>query len=227
MTAVKKMNSDSEHTSLPVESQYLPPVSAFVRMQSFSHITIDGEESFQKSTWRNRCAIINANGTLLLTIPVIGGRGVRSKTKDVRIADDQPWQRIHWRSLVAAYGRSSFFIFYEEKFRRLYEKRFEFLIEFNTSLLQLCFEILHWEKVIRKSNSLQLPGVSSRNPTAPNLIGKLPAKKETGETENLKPYHQVFQSRHGFIPDASIADLIFNLGNDAQQYLQSNNGIAV
>ena len=42
---------------------------------------------------------------------------------------------------------------------------------------------------------------------------------------NLKPYHQVFSIKHGFISDVSILDLIFNLGIDAAGYLdRSGNG---
>jgi len=183
-------------------------------MQSFSTIVVDGEEKFRKSTWRNRCTIINANGPLLLTIPIIGGRGVRSKTKDVRIVNDQAWQHIHWRSMMAAYGKSSFFIFYEEKFRRLYEKQFMFLIDFNTELLQLCFEILHWKKSIVRSNR---GNISSASRTANYKM----------QNVNLKPYHQVFDSKHGFLTDVSIVDVIFNLGNEAQEYLANQSDFII
>ena len=40
-----------------------------------------------------------------------------------------------------AYGKSSFFHFYEDLFRRLYEKKFEFLIDFNLQQLEACFHI--------------------------------------------------------------------------------------
>ena len=198
------MNSETNSKAILLETQYLPPVSAFVRMQSFSAIVIDGEENFRKSTWRNRCTIINANGPLLLTIPIVGGRGVRSKTRDVRIANDEPWQHIHWRSMMAAYGKSSFFIFYEEKFRKHYEKRFDFLLDFNAALLESCFQILQWEKVIMKDNSMEQSEATSNS--------KL-------QTLNFKTYHQVFDSKHGFIADVSIVDLIFNLGNMSGEYL--------
>jgi hypothetical protein len=217
------MNSHSEHTSLPVETQYLPPISEFVRMRSFSHITIYGEENFRKSTWRNRCRIIGANRIILLSIPITGGRGVRVKTKDVRIANDQPWQRSHWRSIVAAYGKSSFFIFYEEKFRKIYEKQFEFLIDVNSELLQVCFEILRWEKdiVLHPSNKYPLPEA---------VKSKIPDKKivaSNDPTSKIFKYHQVFQSKHGFITDLSIIDLIFNLGNEASNYLEIINGASL
>ena len=204
------MNSESSGVSILLETQYLPPVSVFVMMQSFSTIVINSEENFQKSTWRNRCAIVNANGPLLLTIPIVGGRGVRSKTKDVRIAIDQSWKHVHWRSLQAAYGKSSFFFFYEDKFWKIYEKKFEFLIDFNTDLLQLCFEILHWEKTV----SINIDENDSHFLQTVKL-----------HTVNYKPYRQVFESKHGFIPEVSIMDLIFNLGNDASDYLSKQKAL--
>ena len=34
-----------------------------------------------------------------------------------------------------------------------------------------------------------------------------------------KPYYQVYQQKHGFIPNLSILDLLFNMGNEAILYL--------
>ena len=30
-----------------------------------------------------------------------------------------------------------------------------------------------------------------------------------------KPYYQVFQQKHGFLPNLSVIDLIFNMGNES------------
>ena len=34
-----------------------------------------------------------------------------------------------------------------------------------------------------------------------------------------KPYYQVFREKLGFIKNASIIDLVFNMGNEARLYL--------
>lgn len=34
-----------------------------------------------------------------------------------------------------------------------------------------------------------------------------------------RPYYQVYQQRHGFLPNLSILDLLFNEGNEAVLYL--------
>jgi hypothetical protein len=40
---------------------------------------------------------------------------------------------------------------------------------------------------------------------------------------NFRPYYQVFAHKHGFIPNLSIIDLIFNMGPEGILYLQSDN----
>lgn len=190
------------------ETQYLPPVSAFVMMRSFPVIAIDGEEDFRKSTARNRCIIIGANGPLTLTVPVKGGRGVRDKIKNIRISNEEKWQHRHWRSILSAYGKSSYFIFYEEKLRRQYETHFEFLIDFNTKLMGVCFEILQWKKeiVLKSQRNDRQDVLQSGNGIVQNIA--------------LNRYYQVFESRHGFIAGVSILDLLFNSGYEADAYLE-------
>ena len=34
-----------------------------------------------------------------------------------------------------------------------------------------------------------------------------------------RPYYQVFGRKHGFQPDLSIVDLLFNMGNESLLYL--------
>lgn len=175
-------------------------------MKNEEVIFIDGEETFRKSTSRSRCRIAGANGIILLSIPLFGGRGVKEKMRDVKISDAEPWQQQHWKSIRTAYGKSSFFLFYEDRFRPFYETRFEWLMDFNTQLLQLCFEILHWEKKI--SMEPVVPAFSRSG------IGHPPSA-----IKNPKPYRQVFGERHGFIADLSIVDLIFNEGNETGRFL--------
>ena len=50
-----------------------------------------------------------------------------------------------------------------------------------------------------------------------------PKKRQTiGENYyNETPYPQVFDSKHGFIANLSIIDLIFNMGYEASDYLKN------
>ena len=44
-------------------------------------------------------------------------------------------------------------------------------------------------------------------------------EKEIDKRFHLQPYYQVFSSKLGFIPDASILDLLFNMGPESQLVL--------
>jgi hypothetical protein len=40
-------------------------------------------------------------------------------------------------------------------------------------------------------------------------------------SDNQLPYFQVFEQRHGFIPELSILDLIFNEGPESLHFLEA------
>lgn len=204
------MNGIDDQTIVVFPSMYLPSIVWMQRMAALEVIYVNSEERFRKSTDRNRCTIAGANGKIMLSVPLTGGRGVKSKTKDVRINYSEPWQKHHWKSIQTAYGKSSFFHFYEDRLQPFYEQRFEFLIDFNIHILQVCFEILHWTKKIE--TEVQNSKLKTKNRPVPVLQGK-------PDTPVLKPYHQVFEERHGFIPNLSILDLICTMGPEAPLFL--------
>jgi hypothetical protein len=194
------MNQHKLPTAIVVPSQYLPPVSVLYLIEPYPELLIPEDEPFKKSTWRNRCKIAGANGTVLLTIPVEGGRGTKNAMKDVRIDYRQPWQRIHWTAIVSAYGKSSYFIYYADQLKQCYLKNHVFLADLNHDLLQTCFRLLKIDKKISRVNGAYVDD---------NNLQRL---ENTITPPDLPQYRQVFQERHGFIPDLSVIDLIFNAG---------------
>ena len=49
-----------------------------------------------------------------------------------------------------------------------------------------------------------------------------PKNKREDPSFRPVPYYQVFQSRHGFMPDLSIVDLLFNMGPEALLVLRDS-----
>lgn len=195
-----QMNQDKRPTAIVVPSQYLPPISVLYMVKPYAELVIPEDEPFRKSTWRNRCKIAGANGTVLLTIPVEGGRRTKKKMKDVRIDYSQPWQRIHWTAILSAYGKSAYFIYYADQLKQCYLKKPVFLIDLNDDLLQTCFALLKIDKKISRVSESHL----DKN--------NLPGIEKLIAPAALPRYRQVFEERHGFIPDLSLIDLIFNAG---------------
>ena len=189
---------------LLTDIQFFPPVSFYKSLSGFSNIIFEQYEHYQKMSFRNRMVIANANGRSVLSVPLVHGRDQKKIMKDVRIADHQPWQSQHWKSLESAYGRSPFFEFYRDELGALYQKPFLFLLDWNLH----CFE---WTmKVLKLKPEVSLTHTYSTDYDPSIFLDRrnriLP--KNYLEFETPK-YHQVFEEKFGFLPNLSILDLIF------------------
>ena len=52
----------------------------------------------------------------------------------MRISDHGNWRHLHWQALTSAYENSPYFEYYADDFRHFYERRFDFLVDFNDGL---------------------------------------------------------------------------------------------
>jgi len=189
---------------MTLPSAYLPPISWFAQLCSGEPCYIEQYEHFHKQTLRNRCVIDAPNGALQLTVPVdksnflVGGKCLM---KDVRISYHQDWQHQHWNALEASYYNSPFFEYLQDDFRPIYQKKWTFLLDLNECLIEKCCELIDLQPEIHRTQDFQ------KAEGHPNVI-------------ECPPYYQVFSHKHGFLPDLSIIDLIFNLGPESLLYLQ-------
>ena len=173
---------------------YFGPVEWYQQLYRADEAVIEQWESFQKQTYRNRCIIATANGPQALTVPV---EHVNSQLiKDVRISEHGNWRHLHWNALQSAYGASPFFEYYQDDIRPFFERRWEYLFDFNEAIRQKVCELLD----IQPRVSLSLAFTKHPAPT-PDFVPK--------------PYYQVYQQRHGFLPNLSILDLLFNMGPES------------
>ena len=168
---------------------YFGPISWYSRLMRAGEWRIDTEERYVKQTTRNHCLIAAVNGVQKLTVPVVKA----SLTSDVLLSDHGQWRSEHWNALCSAYGESPFFDYYADDLRPFFEHRdWERLIDFNQAITEKMLE----------------------------LLGPIPPRKEDDHTAwQPKPYWQVYQQRHGFLPDLSILDLLCCMGNEAVFYL--------
>lgn len=194
---------------------YFGPISQFVAIANAEALIFENEDNYQKQTYRNRMYIYGANGKLSLNIPIkhTGDKTQHQKFREVRIENEFNWQKQHWKSLQTAYRTSPFFEFYEDDFQPLYQKKHEFLMDFNYECLDLLQDCLQLDLEAEKTGEyiMEPPShiIDSR--------GLVNAKKEN--VISLEPYNQVFGSKFGFINDLCILDLLFNEGPSSGSYL--------
>lgn len=204
-------------SALLIDLFYLPPISYFVCAAAATELVIERHDNFQKASYRNRCQIMGPNGIERLSIPVSGGRQLRAKGSNVEIAYQQDWQNQHKAAWHVCYSRSPFYEFYMPYFEPFYSKRYKNLYQYNEELLRLVLYLMQWDLPIEFTDSYQLEVPKN----IVDMRGALVADKcSYPEGLVLPPYHQVFDDRHGFSPDLSIIDLLFNLGPQSPMYIR-------
>jgi len=186
----------------------------FVAMVNAEEIQFEMDDNFVKQTYRNRAYIYDANGKLALNIPVTHSQKNRQKYRDVKIFNAEKWQSLHWKSLLSAYRTSPFFEFYEYELQPLFEIKTDFILDFNLKCFEVICDCLQLELNITETKVYQnkVEGIN-------DFRFLVNAKKEPDY--QFDTYTQVFNDKHGFIPNLSILDLLFNEGPNAINYLKS------
>jgi hypothetical protein len=197
-----------------IHPTYFPSIAHYILMAKASELMYEMEDNFQKQTYRNRTYIYGANGKLMLNVPVRHSKkSQHQKYKEIEIANETAWQRLHWKSLESAYRTSPYFEYYEDELQPLFEKKYTHLIDLNFDTIQAVNECLQLEIHTSKTDVYQ------PNVTAISDFRKLvDVKKEP--SYNFSAYTQVFDSKYGFISNLSILDLLFNEGTNAISYLE-------
>jgi len=198
-------------TKIVLSTAYLGPIQYFSKLLKYDIAFIEQHENFTKQTYRNRCKIYGANGELSLSIPV-KKTSPKIKVKELLIDYDTNWQKLHWKSIESAYRSSPYFEFYEDDFKPFYEKKNKFLVDFNLEIQQVILEHLDISIDIKNTEHY----ARELDATTDDFRDKIHPKKQVNDSEfNIISYTQVFQDKHGFVPNLSIIDLLFNEGPNA------------
>ncbi len=190
---------------------YLPNIKYMSWVVSQKKVVLITGNPYQKQTFRNRTEIYGANGKLKLSIPVVHKKGPqRQIDREVEIHYGKGWQKDHWKSLEASYRSSPFFEFYEDDFYPFYHQKFDQLMDFNIALIQKILTLIDAEVELVNDQKIT------------EEVTDLIIAKPHGIIESPH-YPQVFESKHGFINNLSILDLLFNLGPQSLEYLMESN----
>ena len=198
-----------------VHPTYFPSIAQMVAIAQAKHVVLEVEDNYQKQTYRNRCYIAHTNGKLLLNVPVKHSKdGSRQKMKDVVAENAFPWQKEHWKSIQNAYRTSPFFEFYEDELAPLFLKSVNGILDLNLEIFNTLQEMLQLDTSVSFSETYEL---APSNAEDLRFLAVAKSKRKF----NLTPYTQVLESHHGWLPNLSVLDLLFNEGPNALNYLES------
>ena len=204
-----------------LSTTYFGPVQWYQKLYRADEVWIERYESFQKQTYRNRCVIATTQGTQALTVPVERGHlSPLSSLKDIRISDHGNWRHLHWNALQSAYGDSPFFMYYEDDLRPFFEQRWDYLFDFNEAIREKICELLDIHPVVHYTESFISPSslTSYLLPlTSIHDFREAITPKHPAPDPDFTPrrYYQVYEAKHGFQPNLSILDLLFNMGPES------------
>ena len=192
---------------------YFPSISHYIAMIQAKSVTFEVEDTFQKQTNRNRMYIYSPNGIQMLNISVKHD-SANSNFKDIKIDNQNNWQKNHFKSLEAAYKNSPFYEYFIDDLNPIFEKKHEFMLDLNFDVFELVNEALGISIPFDKTTEY-LHEVTDKTDFRYLVNGKKDATI-------IEPYTQVFDNKHGFINNLSILDLLFNEGRFAVDYLKQH-----
>jgi len=183
---------------LTLPTAYFAPISWYQQLHRAGTAEIEQWEHFPKQTLRNRCTIATTDGRQTLTVPV-EKHLPHCPTRDIRISDHGAWRHLHWNALLSAYRKTPFFDYYADDLHPFFERKWTFLVDFNEAIRQTVCELLDISPTV--SLTRRYEGVTEQPTFLP------------------KPYYQLFSAKHGFQPNLSILDLLFEMGPEAVLWL--------
>ena len=203
---------------------YTFPLTYLGNILYYAHLiqggcTIDIHSHYIKQTYTNRCSILTANGIQDLTIPILKPKE-KTPIKEIQISTHDNWQQLHWRTIQSAYNSSPFFEYFCDDYTHFYEKKYNFLIDFNLEIQQKTLELLNFTKIDFSLSDCYNEISNFNTKDLREVIN--PKKFNVSLYDELNnPYYQIFDSKFGFTPNLSIIDLLFNMGNESRIYLKS------
>lgn len=189
-------------------TSYFGPIPYYSILVNSNNYIFEKNENFVKQTTRNRCSIYSSAGKLNLSIPRIRKNSSKTIIKDIRICYNEPWQKIHLKSIITCYNSSPFFDYYKEKISKIYESKATFLIDFNLKSHLLVMDFLKLNSSLNYTKKFE------------KIYKSADYRNYAFHSKEDYTYDQVYSTKNNFIKDLSVLDLIFNLGPESIDFLK-------
>ncbi|WP_299219891.1 WbqC family protein [uncultured Aquimarina sp.] len=222
------------------QSNYIPWKGYFDMINMVDTFVIYDEVQYTKNDWRNRNILKTKKGLEWITISV--KQNNLHQTIDETEVFLQKWNRKHWGTLQAIYGKSPFFKQYKERFENLYlgidthllsEINKKFILEI-CDILEIKTQIINSRELFLKGDANErlidacekleattyVSGPAAKAYIDEHLFRKSAISIEWIDYSGYKEYKQMWEPfEHG----VSVLDLIFNKGDEAKTFLKTFN----
>ena len=216
------------------QPNYLPWAGFFHKiLKSDIHVILDTNQLPRGKDFVVRNKIKTENSYKWLRVTVFG-KSKMLQIKDVKLNNTTEWKEKHWNFINHNYSKAPFFSEFKDQFQKIFEMKWEYLLDLNMEIIFLIMKILKIETKIIMESELNIKSSSTQEIL--DILDALDAKHYlTGDgsgskkilvgkenmfsKRNIKIIYQKFnpatypQLYGEFIPNLSICDMLFNLGS--------------
>ena len=190
---------------------WFPPTEYVALLAEYSSVYIEACENYQKQSYRNRCRIYAADGPQALNFPVRHRDGTFNlPIREIEVDYSTPWVEKAERCIETAYRSSAYFEYYRDELFAILDAHPATLWELDMRIIRFFLDRIGLRTELVPTTEFAAEHVDI-HPKRPNAI-----LQENGLD---RPYYQVFADRHGFVPNLSVMDLLFNEGPASIDYL--------
>lgn len=220
------------------QPEFLPWIGFFNKIANVDEVVLLDSVQFKKRYFENRVRIRNTKGWQWLRIPVKTKGKYLQRICDVEIDNSFDWRADGIRSIELNYKKAPYFGKYSGRILGLFEKDWKMLSNFNVYAIKTVAEILKINSKFQLASDLKVSGKSAG--LILNICKSVKAKKylsgqfgkeyldeELFKKEKIDVIYQEFkhpaykQFQPGFVPNMSIIDLLFNVGDASMEVIKS------
>lgn len=218
---------------------YLPYIGFFNKLKNADIFVIGDDFNYSKGYFYNRNKIKTPDGELTITVPVEKGSSLR-RINEVQISNTKDWRKNHLQNIKLYYKKAAHFDEHLDFFEKTYHTEWKNLCDLNMKTLLYIMEQVDIDVSIYYTSSLlkdyvftnktqkivdickeldidvYLSGISGKDYLNPQIFKDNKIKLEY-QNFVQKEYKQLWGS---FIPNLSIIDLLFNLGDEAREIVK-------
>jgi len=218
------------------QPNFLPYLGFFDKCDYANILVLYDSTQFKKKDYQNRNKIKGKDRWFWLTVPVNYNFG--DAINKVKIDNSKEWKKDHLKSLETCYSNSKYFDIYFPKIKKIYEKNWKFLSDFNIELIKTMLNELGVECEILLSSELGIKenGTKAIIETCKKLKSKnyisgqdgkkyldMELIKESRLNVEFQNYqHPTYNQRfNNFKPYMCILDLLFNEGANSLKIIRT------
>ncbi len=224
-----------------MQPTYLPWIGYFAMIDIVDLFIFYDDVQFVKSSWHHRNKIKMVNEEIKwLSVPCLKEH-LNTNINEVYLKTSMSWERKHWLNIYHSYCKAPHFIEYESELKKIYEVKWEKLVDLNLAIITLMTDLMKINKpeFIKSSQLSNLSG--KKTDRVIDVLSKVGAS-EYISTEGTKAYldtdvkkfkdrnisfkwfnyrtYEYPQMGNGFVPYLSAIDLMFNNGESSIEHLR-------